>query len=131
MSIDWCNISQFSDKEAITTTSWQSDQYLAFARMSLVYFGLLEEYGDEIVDAQINAFQQVFVLWFMLLSALFNENKKPNTRLVDDCGRLFLSACIHYGETTIHVVSDKKAKARSKRSEQRPTRASSSASVKS
>ena len=96
LSIDWCSISQFSDKEAITTTSWQSYQYLAFARMSLVYFGLLEEYGDEIDGAQINAFQQVFVLWFMLLSALFNENK-PNTRLVDDCVRLFLSACIYYG----------------------------------
>ncbi len=36
-SIDWCNISQFSDKEAITTTIWQSDQYLDFARMSLVF----------------------------------------------------------------------------------------------
>lgn len=113
LSIDWCNISQFSDKEAITTTSWQSDQYLAFSRMSLVYFGLLEEYSDELDDAQINAFQQVFVLWFMLLSALFNENK-PNSRLVDDCVRLFLSACIYYGETTIQVVSDKKTKGRSK-----------------
>ena len=74
---------------------------------------MLEKYGGEIEDAQINAFQQVFVLWFMLLSAFFNENK-PNTRLVDDCVRLFLSACIYYGETTIQVVSDKKTKARSK-----------------
>jgi hypothetical protein len=92
-------MSEFSDKEGITTAGWQSDQYLAFARMILVYFGLLDDYSDAVDCQKIVALQQVFVLWFMLLSALFT-NETCNTRLVDDCVRLFLSACIHYGETT-------------------------------
>lgn len=104
LSIDWCNMSQFSDKEGITTIGWQSDQYLAFARMLLVYFGLLDDYSDVVDRKKIVALQQVFVLWCMLLSALFT-NDTCNTRLVDDCVRLFLSACIHYGETTIKKIN--------------------------
>ena len=104
LSIDWCNMSQFSDKEGITTVGWQSDQYLAFARLILVYFGLLDDYSDDVDCQKIVALQQVFVLWFMLLSALFT-NETCNTRLVDDCVRLFLSACVQYGETTIKKIS--------------------------
>ena len=104
LSIDWCHMSQFSDKEGITLTGWQSDQYLAFARMSLVYFGLLDDYSDVVDNKKIVALQQVFVLWCMLLSALFTSDT-CNTRLVDDCVRLFLSACIHYGETTIKKLN--------------------------
>jgi hypothetical protein len=96
--------SQFSDKEGITTTGWQSDQYLAFARMLSVYFGLLDDYSDVVDNNKIVALQQVFVLWLMLLSALFTSDT-CNSRLVDDCVRLFLSACIHYGETTKKNIS--------------------------
>ena len=69
--IDWCNLGQFSDNEAISTSGCQSDQYLAFARISLVYFGLIDEYCDEVEHIWRNTFQRVFVLWSMLLSALF------------------------------------------------------------
>ncbi len=48
VSIDWCNLGEFSDNAAISTVGWQSDQYLAYARLSLVYFGLIEDYGNEI-----------------------------------------------------------------------------------
>ena len=49
----------------------------------------------------------------MLLSALFIENE-CNARFVDDCGRLFLSACICYGGATKQDVSDTKKKRKSK-----------------
>jgi hypothetical protein len=55
-------MSLFSDNEGITTAGWHSDQYLAFARISLVYFGLSNDYFDEIEKNQIISFQQVFVL---------------------------------------------------------------------
>jgi hypothetical protein len=106
-------MSQFSDNEGITTAGWQSDQFLAFARISLVYFGLSYDYCEEIEKNRIIAFQQVFVLWFMLLSALFTENK-CNTRRVDDCVRLFLSACMYYGEKTIKCATNGTLKGKSK-----------------
>jgi hypothetical protein len=104
VSIDWCNLGEFSDNAAISTVGWQSDQYLAYARLSLVYFGLIEDYGNEIDNDQRKAFQRVFVFWFVLLSALFTNNT-CNAQFVDDCVRLFLSACICYGEATIKIVS--------------------------
>jgi hypothetical protein len=75
LSLDWFNLLQFSDKEAISTVGWQSDQYLAYARILLVYFGSIKDYVDEIGNDQSKAFQRVFVLLFMLLSALFTKNK--------------------------------------------------------
>lgn len=113
LSIDWCNMYQFSDKEKVSTIGWQSDQYLAFARMSLVYFGLLDEYIEFVDTKKIVALQQVFVLWCLLLSALFT-NDTCNTRLVDDCVRLFLSACVHYGGTTIKAPPKGTKKGRNK-----------------
>jgi hypothetical protein len=93
LSLDWCNLLQFSDKDAISTVGWQSDQYLAYAWISLVHFGLIEDYDDEIGNVERIAFQRVCVVWFMLLSALFTKNKS-NSRFVDDCVKLFLSACL-------------------------------------
>jgi hypothetical protein len=104
VNIDWCKLGEFSDNAAISTGGWQSDQYLTYARLSLVYFGLIEDYGNEIYNDQRKAFQRVFVFWFVLLSALFTNNT-CNAQFVDDCIRLFLSACICYGEATIKIVS--------------------------
>ena len=58
-----------------------------------MYFGLIEEYGDKVDNDRRKAFQWVFVFWFMLLSALFTENK-CNARFVDDSVKLFLAACM-------------------------------------
>jgi hypothetical protein len=104
VNIDWCNLGEFSANAAISAVGWQSDQYLAYAWLSLVYFGLIEDYGNEIDNDRREAFQRVFVFWFMLLSALFTNNT-CNAQFVDDFIRLFLSACICYGEATIKIVS--------------------------
>ncbi len=44
ISIDWCPIVDFADGDLLTTTGWQSTQYVTFSRLSLVYFGLIEEF---------------------------------------------------------------------------------------
>ena len=49
-------------------------------------------------------FKGSLFVWFVLLSALFTNNT-CNAQFVDDCVRLFLSACICYGEATIKIVS--------------------------
>jgi hypothetical protein len=87
ISLDWCPIADFSEAESISTTGWQSAQYVAFSWLSLVYFELIEDFQD-IDKEKLKAFQQVFVLWFLLISSLFAENA-CNLELVDDCVRLF------------------------------------------
>jgi hypothetical protein len=49
ISLDWCPIADFADTDSISTTVWQSAQYVAFSRLSLVYFGLVEDF-DNIID---------------------------------------------------------------------------------
>jgi hypothetical protein len=49
ISLDWCFIAYFADPDSILTTGWQSAQYVAFLRLSLVYFGLVEDF-DNIID---------------------------------------------------------------------------------
>jgi hypothetical protein len=98
MSIDWCPIAEFSENESISTSGWQSAQYVAFSRLSLVYFGLVEDFED-IDNQKLKAFQQVFVLWFLLISTLFTENI-CNSQLVDEYVRLFLSSCVCFGAVT-------------------------------
>jgi hypothetical protein len=59
---------------------------------------LIEDFLD-IDKEKCKAFQQIFVLWFLLISSLFTENA-CNSELVDDCVRLFLSFCVCYGALT-------------------------------
>jgi hypothetical protein len=49
ISLDWCPIAVFVDTDSISTSGWQSAQYVAFSRLSLVYFGLVENF-DNIID---------------------------------------------------------------------------------
>ncbi len=42
--LEWCPIAGFSEAESVSTTGWQSAQYIAFSRLLLVYFGLLEDF---------------------------------------------------------------------------------------
>ncbi len=46
ISLEWCLISDFADAESISTTGWQSAQYVAFSCLSLVYFGSLEDFKN-------------------------------------------------------------------------------------
>jgi hypothetical protein len=83
ISLDWCPIADFADAESILTTGLQSAQYVAFSRLSLVYFRLLEDIKNNFGKTKFKTFQQVFVLWFHLILSLFLENVwHPD--LVDD-----------------------------------------------
>ncbi len=99
ISLEWCPIAGFAEVESISTTGWQSAQYVAFSRLLLVYFGLLEDFKHDLDETKFKTFQQVFVLWFLLISSLFSENV-PHPDLVDDNVRLFLSSCVCYGMST-------------------------------
>jgi hypothetical protein len=46
--LEWCPIASFAEAESISTTSWQSAQYVAFSRLLLVYFGLLEDFKHDL-----------------------------------------------------------------------------------
>ena len=99
ISLEWCPIAGFSEAGSISTTGWQSAQYIAFSHLSLVYFGLLEDFKHDLDETKFETFWQVFVLWFLLILSLFLENV-PHLDLVDDYGRLFLSSCVCYGMST-------------------------------
>ncbi len=46
--LKWCPITGFAKAESISTSGWQSAQYVAFSRLLLVYFGLLEDFKDNL-----------------------------------------------------------------------------------
>jgi hypothetical protein len=82
----------------------------------LVYFGLLEDFKNNIEKEKLQTFQQVFVLWFLLISSLFSENV-CNPDLVDDYVWLFLSSCVCYGMSTKKIpktLQPKKGKGEAK-----------------
>ncbi len=59
-----------------------------FSCLSLVYFGLVEDFDDIIDRTNVKTFQQVYVFWFLLILSLFLEYV-CNLELVDDYVRLF------------------------------------------
>ncbi len=99
ISLDWCPIADFADADSTSTTGWQSAQYIAFSRLSLVYFWLVEDFDNIIYRTNAKTFQQVFVVWFLLILSLSLEYV-CNLELVDDYVRLFLSSCVCYGMST-------------------------------
>ena len=48
ISLEWCPITGFAEAESISTIGWQSAQYIAFSLLSLVYFGLLEDFKHDL-----------------------------------------------------------------------------------
>ena len=92
----WCLSMKFSDMENKNprTANWQSDHYLAFTRVSLFHFSLLDQ--DDItrnLDRQlILSFKSMRVTWFCLVSHIFAEEKVP-TDTINVLVRLFLSSC--------------------------------------
>ncbi len=72
ISLDWCPIADFSEADSISTTGWQSAEYIVCSHLSLVYFGLVKDFDDIIDRTNVQTFWQVFVVWFLLiLSVLF------------------------------------------------------------
>jgi hypothetical protein len=98
-NISWCDALPFSSNESFGTTGWQSDHYNTFSRLSLIYFGYLEDLKDQLDHDAFVALKQMLVLWFSLLSNLFGDGEcDPNK--VDDYVKLFLSFCCIYGTRT-------------------------------
>jgi hypothetical protein len=62
ISLRWCPIAVFAEAESISTTSWQSAQYVAFSRPSLVYLKLLEDFKNDFDETKFKTFRQVLVL---------------------------------------------------------------------
>ncbi len=99
ISLDWCPIADFADDYSISTTYWQCAQYVVFSHLSLVYFGLVEDFNNIVDRTNVKIFQQVFVVWFLLILSLFSEYV-CNPELVDDYVRFFPSSCVCYGMST-------------------------------
>lgn len=90
---------EFSKEDKFLTVAWQSDHYMAFARLSLVYFGFFEDFQEHFDAEAFAAFKQMVVLWYSLLGSLFGDIK-CNAEVVDNYVKLFLSACSCFGERT-------------------------------
>ncbi len=56
ISLEWCPIADFAEAESISTTGWQSAQYVAFSRLLLVYFGLLENFKNDLDETKFKTF---------------------------------------------------------------------------
>ncbi len=56
ISLDWCPIPDFADADSISITGWQSAQCVAFPRLSLVYFGMVEDFDNIIDRTNVNTF---------------------------------------------------------------------------
>ena len=95
-SLDWCMTMSFSgkDPQALGTSNWQSDHYLAYTRLSLFHFGRLD--GEisipEGKKALFAAFKRVRLVWFCLMSSILADNCADSSR-VDDLVKLFLQSC--------------------------------------
>ena len=104
-SISWCRTLSLSSAEEFGTQGWQSDNFSALARLSLVYFGYLEDIvaqdaeDDEEYRNSLQSLKEMLVLWNCLLSELFTDEKCDPDK-VDHYARLFLSACCAYGDQT-------------------------------
>ena len=117
-SITWCRTMPFHNAKTVSPTGWMSDQYHAFARLSLIYFGVLEDFEDELDTDALVAFKQMVVIWFCLLSTLF-EDGDTDTVLVDHYVKLFLSACCCYGKESTRDAWDAKKKLKEKKTTQK------------
>lgn len=108
-SITWCRVLPFSKDDSFGTAAWQSDHYSGFARLSLIYFGYLDDWKDDIDPDAFLSLKQMLVFWYSLLSTLFGDGE-CNADTVDHYVKLFLSASCMYGEkTTIDVLGGKKS----------------------
>lgn len=90
-SIDWLKSQPFTSTDDLGISQWLSDSYFSFTRASLVLYGVLAEEGE--VSAGQEAFLEVRVLWFCLMSHMFAD-ESVSTDIIDDYARLFLDACV-------------------------------------
>ena len=110
-SIEWLNTQPFTSKDDLAISNWLSDSFFSFTRTSLVLFGILAENEDCNAPAEVSfhqdAFQEVRVLWFCLMSHMFAaEHVSSDT--IDDYSRLFLDACVRLNNLTKRKKGKKK-----------------------
>jgi hypothetical protein len=58
ISREWCLFAGFAEAESMSTTGWQSAQYVAFSRLSLVYFGFLVDFKDDLDEKKSKHFNR-------------------------------------------------------------------------
>ena len=99
ISIAWCDIMQLA--KAGTPSSWLAKNYTAFTRTSLVHFGPLGRSNNTVnLPSDIaDAFKEMRVLWFCLMSHMMAE-EKVSPDVVDDLVKLFLSSCVQLHHLT-------------------------------
>jgi hypothetical protein len=56
ISLEWCSMTDFAEAESISTTGWQSAQYVAFSRLLEVYFGLLDDFKNDFDESKFKTF---------------------------------------------------------------------------
>ncbi len=49
-------MTDFAEAESISTTGWQSAQYVAFSRLLEVYFGLLDDFKNDFDESKFKTF---------------------------------------------------------------------------
>ena len=125
ISVDWLMAMPFTGKESgkIGTSTWNSEHYVAFTRISLVQFSKMDTIvsavssNDDGQDKDFldlcKAFKSVRVLWFCLMSRVFAD-EKVSSDIIDDYVKLFLSACTRLDEL-FQAVLKKKAEAAAKK----------------
>ena len=95
LSLEWCTSMAFTRPLKVGSANWESDQYVAFTRVSLVFFSQLHHEPDQVsanTAKILRAFKCVRVLWFCLVSRLMTDVKVDST-VIDNYVKLFLSAC--------------------------------------
>ena len=107
-SIEWCMPMSFSDKMLMGTARWLSDHFLSFTRLSLFFFGSLDEHSGTLSEEKkktFAAFKRVRVVWFCLMSSILADEDVDAAR-IDDLVKLFLSSCRDWWGCVKDVVSE-------------------------
>ena len=113
LAVSWCRTYGFSASDKFATVGWQSDQYLAFARLSLVYFGYIDDFKDCLDNNAYHAFRQMIVAWNLVISSLFTEDVCDAYK-VDNYVKLFLTSCVTFGCHTKSEVTNENKRVKSK-----------------
>ena len=117
VSIDWCLPMSFTnlDQKQLGTSSWQSDHYLAFTRVSLFHFSCLE--SQNVPDGSrrvIKVFKRLRVIWFCLISRLFTNIAVPPS-VIELYVKIFLSSCYRFSLLTEQSSSHDQVSSKNKR----------------
>ena len=131
LSLGWCVTMPFSGDLKVGSSGWESGHYVAFSRVSLVFFAQLHGADHSATGSTsrvLLAFKSVRVVWFCLISRLMADDK-VNSEEVDSYVKLFLSACKRLHECVEDRSEEKEEESR-KKAAMRAAKASSNNSKK-